>query len=314
MKLSVILGLIVAVHVAVFVVVMTPGCVSANPQPGGNQPTTVEMPPDIPVMPPTVETEPVVANPIPVALPPVVEPVDIPEAPAIDNIYVIQNGDSLSKIAARHGIKTAELQELNNIADPNKIRIGQKLVLPAHAKPSQSKPTAGASAPAPAKAKTEAAAVAADGVYVVKSGDALSKIAKAHGVKQADLMALNGITDANKIRIGQKLKIPGVAPKADAPKADAPKTQPATPASVPAAEPPAQATDAAPVEAPALAAESFEAPAAALDFTVNAGDSVETLAALFSVSPDELRRVNHLAPDAEVTAGQHIIIPPAGNP
>ena len=43
----------------------------------------------------------------------------------------------------------------------------------------------------------------------VKAGDALSKIAALHGVKTKDLMAANNITDANKIRVGQKLAIPG---------------------------------------------------------------------------------------------------------
>ena len=298
MKLSVILGLILAVHVAVAVVVTTPGCVSAKPQ-GTDTPSTAVIPPDIPVMPPTVETQPVIADPV--TLPPVVEPVDIPEKPAVENIYVIQKGDSLSKIAARHGVKTAELQELNNISDPNKIRIGQKLVLPAHAKPSESKPVAGGNSNFCA---TNIKATSSDGTYVVKSGDALSKIAKAHGVKMADLMAANNITDANKIRIGQKLKIPSASSSSSSPAKPAEPAQDAKPA-----EQPAPAVESIPEAAPAVA-DSFTAPSDPLDYTTNPGDTIDSLAGLFGTTADELRRLNHLGPNAELTPGQHIIIPP----
>lgn len=310
MKISVIVGLIVAVHVAVAVVVMTPGCTSVNQQPAYEQDNPVVALPDIPVMPPTIEPEPVVANPV--VLPPVTTPVDVPEKPVSDNIYVIQNGDSLSKIAARHGVKTAELQELNNIADPNKIRIGQKLILPAYAKPSQSKP----SAEKVASAAASATASADDGTYVVKSGDALSKIAKKFGVKQADLMAANGIKDANKIRIGQKLKIPDGAAKAAAPKAEAPKAKAPKAEAVPAVDAPKADAPAVPaVEAEAIAAPAeppaFDVPSDALDYTVNGGDTIDSLAGLFGVSASEIRRVNNLPAGAELSEGQHIVIPPA---
>ena len=44
--------------------------------------------------------------------------------------------------------------------------------------------------------------------YVVRSGDTLSGIALSLGVSMADLIALNGITDPNKIKPGQVLKVP----------------------------------------------------------------------------------------------------------
>ena len=51
---------------------------------------------------------------------------------------------------------------------------------------------------------------AGGGVYVVKSGDSLSKIARGHGVSVDALKAANKISDSN-IRIGQALTIPGGA-------------------------------------------------------------------------------------------------------
>ncbi|MGN7331826.1 N-acetylmuramoyl-L-alanine amidase [Bacillus altitudinis] len=43
--------------------------------------------------------------------------------------------------------------------------------------------------------------------YVVKSGDTLTSIAKAHGVTVSDLQTWNQISDPNMIRVGQVLKI-----------------------------------------------------------------------------------------------------------
>jgi murein DD-endopeptidase MepM/ murein hydrolase activator NlpD len=71
------------------------------------------------------------------------------------------------------------------------------------------------SAPAPAKApakakaapKPKAAPAPAGNTYTVKKGDNLTKIAKAHGTTVASLVKLNGIKDANKIAIGQVLKV-----------------------------------------------------------------------------------------------------------
>lgn len=44
--------------------------------------------------------------------------------------------------------------------------------------------------------------------YIVKKGDTLGKIAKAFQVRLADIMALNGITNADDIQAGQELQIP----------------------------------------------------------------------------------------------------------
>lgn len=47
--------------------------------------------------------------------------------------YTVSKGDTLSSIAARHRLNMKDLASWNSIADPNKINIGQKLVLSAPA-------------------------------------------------------------------------------------------------------------------------------------------------------------------------------------
>ncbi|MED3600969.1 N-acetylmuramoyl-L-alanine amidase [Bacillus subtilis] len=43
--------------------------------------------------------------------------------------YTVKKGDTLSEIAKEHGVSVANLQSWNNIKDPNKITVGQKLKL-----------------------------------------------------------------------------------------------------------------------------------------------------------------------------------------
>ena len=42
-------------------------------------------------------------------------------------VYVVQKGDTLTKIAGRYGVTVAQLVQWNNIANPNLILVGQKL-------------------------------------------------------------------------------------------------------------------------------------------------------------------------------------------
>ncbi len=46
------------------------------------------------------------------------------------------------------------------------------------------------------------------GVYVVKSGDSLSKIAHHYGISVKELQQLNGMNKKSVIRVGEKLKVP----------------------------------------------------------------------------------------------------------
>lgn len=53
------------------------------------------------------------------------------------------------------------------------------------------------------------AVVAASADYVVQRGDTLTQIASAYGISVSELAAANGISDPNRIMIGQQLAIPG---------------------------------------------------------------------------------------------------------
>jgi LysM repeat protein len=45
-------------------------------------------------------------------------------------IHIVKSGDSLSTIANKYKLSSKEIIDLNNIKDPNKIRLGQKFKIP----------------------------------------------------------------------------------------------------------------------------------------------------------------------------------------
>jgi LysM repeat protein len=175
------------------------------------------------VIPPVVTNSPVVVAPI--------EPV----MPAAGSEYVVVKGDSLAKIAKKNGVTLKALQAANPGVIPTKLKIGQKLVLPVGGKTSAD---AGLST-------TAAVGSGSTTSYTVKSGDTLTKIAKAHGTSVKALETANGLS-TTKIKVGQKLKIPAkgeaavVAPVAPAPVVDTTPAPALPPVTAPAPNPAAQ--------------------------------------------------------------------------
>lgn len=120
------------------------------------------------------------------------------------SVYIVRRGDSLSKIAARHRVRTIDLAKANNLQLTSVIRIGQKLTIPGGKAVVSSRKTARKSAAVEKKSSAPRS-----GLYVVRRGDSISRIAKRCKVKRADLMAVNNINENTILRIGQTLKLPG---------------------------------------------------------------------------------------------------------
>ncbi len=266
-------------------------------RPQSVQPGAIELVPMVPV----------VVEPLP---PLAVEaPKPAPVAPRTGTPYTVRRGDSLSGIASRHRITWRELADYNHIADPNRIRVGQTLLIPdgAAASPDvrQSAPAAAPSAPAP----VASAAVAGSGTYVVQPGDSLSVVARRNNTSVRALREVNNLS-SDTIRVGQTLKLP--AGSASGSVADSGRSVPApTPAAPPAPSAPGPAALAplAPVPAPAPA---VEAPADERAFTivVEEGDTLESISTSYVVSVEALRRENNLGPNAQVKTGDRLRIPP----
>jgi LysM repeat protein len=158
------------------------------------------------------------SNP-PVAVPPAVAPAPVPEAAGTE--YVVVKGDSLAKIAKKHGVSVKAIQAANPGVEPTKLKVGQKLSIPASA--------GGQAAPAMAGGQAATGASMGEEAYTVKSGDTLTKIAKAHGTTVKAIRAGNNLA-TDHIKVGQKLMIPAKAEVA----APAPTAAPVVPAPAPA--------------------------------------------------------------------------------
>ena len=107
--------------------------------------------------------------------------------------YVVKKGDTLGKIAERHGCTVTQIKQWNNLSS-NNIQINQKLKV--------ASPAAKPAAQTPSVDKN-----AEYTIYVVKSGDSLYSIAKQFPkVSAQNIMDFNGI--GSSIKPGMKIKIP----------------------------------------------------------------------------------------------------------
>ena len=137
-----------------------------------------------------------IPNPLPTQTP-------IDQTPlAASQEYVVVKGDSFYTIGKKFGVSAGAIAKANPGVDSTRLKIGQKLVIPA---PTSAKPSL-----------TEAGVGGAENVYVVKAGDTLSRIAKANNVSIDDIRTLNGLK-TDRINVGQKLKLPPKSGPAAAP-------------------------------------------------------------------------------------------------
>jgi LysM repeat protein len=171
----------------------TPLIEGTNPPPAFVEPTNA----------PVVDT-----NPASATSPPGAEtaPPPLPTVPASD--YTIVAGDNLTTIARKFHVSLKALTDANPGLEPTRLKVGQTIHIPA--------PTATNSVSSGTTPTVDTAA--GEQVYTVKSGDNLTKIATEFKVSVKALRSANNLT-TDRIRVGQKLKIPA---KAAAPAEPAP--------------------------------------------------------------------------------------------
>ena len=114
--------------------------------------------------------------------------------------YRVRRGDTLGKIAYRHGTTIAVLLRLNKMKLSDRLLAGRTLKIPGMASAQER-----GGKQRMAERKSPPAAAAGKTVYRVKRGDTLSGIAARHGTTTRVLMELNGLKRANPLYIGRKL-------------------------------------------------------------------------------------------------------------
>jgi lysozyme len=123
------------------------------------------------------------------------------ETPTNANSYIVQRGDTLSRIARYFGVNLYTLAAVNSIYNLNRVYTGQVLNIAA----------ARGTVPPPASYPVDSAPTGAN-AYTVQRGDILSRIARHFGVNLYTLATVNGITDYNRLYAGQVLNIAAARP------------------------------------------------------------------------------------------------------
>jgi LysM repeat protein len=98
--------------------------------------------------------------------------------------YEVQPGETLGGIAERHGTSVSALMRANDLSAANRILAGSTITIPAEGGAAH---------------------------HVVGFGESLSSIAERYGVSTAQLVAWNGLRDANTVWAGARLDVSGPA-------------------------------------------------------------------------------------------------------
>lgn len=111
-----------------------------------------------------------------------------------DGTYIVKSGDTVSAIASARNVSVDQIVTANNLADANMISIGETLNF---------------SASQTANTSSDANVTVTATEYTVAQGDTLSTIAGATGLTVDQLMAFNGLTNADYLSVGQVLELTG---------------------------------------------------------------------------------------------------------
>jgi len=142
---------------------------------------------------------------------------------------IVGTSDTLETLSRRYNVSSAAILQANGYKGPRALQPGQQLIIPHQG--------AVAAAPAPAAPPKAAVAAAAPvsappSLHVVNRGDTLMSIAHRNHVPVAELAKANSLDANSKLKLGQKINVPGAKSAGAAPVAAQPAAvagaQPAT--------------------------------------------------------------------------------------
>ncbi len=190
----------------------------------------------------------------------------------------VQEGDTLSAIAERHGVGLTRLMQANGISDADLVVVGERLTIPAGS---------GGSGASAARSQPTAP-------YTVKSGETLSEIAVRFNTSTSRLIELNAIQNPDQVNSGTRLRIPMTANRGTA---------------KPAAK--------APVKAASAAAKPSTPDRKTQEHEVQGGESLSAIAERYGTSVSQLVALNSIDDPDRLLAGSTLKLrgtPPAAKP
>ncbi len=216
-----------------------------------------------------------------------------PSAPATDggSTYVVQPGDTVDTIARLLNVDPQALIDANFGPgdDPSALFAGQVLTIPAGAPPYPGNPPS--TAPA-GQEGTGGGGLREDQSYTVQRGDVLDAIAQQFDVALESIAYANGLDQPYVIMPGQVLFIPG----------DAPPYSVVPPA-------PGQPGYTGPVAATTQDGQGGGGLGEGEPYTVQPGDTLDTLAQAFDVAIESIVYANGLERPYVIMPGQVLLIP-----
>jgi LysM repeat protein len=123
--------------------------------------------------------------------------------------YTVVRGDTLTRIARRCGSSVARIAAASRLANPNRIEVGQRLVIPGGR-------AQAAAAPEPGKVAPAAGGASSGLTYRIAPTDTLYSLARWARVSLAALMRANPGMDPRAIEIGDSVRLPAGAVEPDA--------------------------------------------------------------------------------------------------
>lgn len=105
-------------------------------------------------------------------------------SPTVVAFHTVRPGETLSGIARRYGVSVSSLKRDNGIRRPEALQAGKRLRI--------------AAARAPASVA----------FHVIRSGQTLETIARQYGTSVREIAQVNGLSDVNRVRAGQRLRLP----------------------------------------------------------------------------------------------------------
>lgn len=110
---------------------------------------------------------------------------------AADIMHVIEKGDTMYSVSRKYGVSVDELCAANNISNPSKVKLGQKIRIPQKSASSDRK-----------SSYTD---------YLVQPGDTLFSIAKNYSTSVAAIRSANNMSESTTLKSGQRIKIPAAS-------------------------------------------------------------------------------------------------------
>jgi len=113
--------------------------------------------------------------------------------------HIVRRGETLSQIALRYGVSVRFVRAANGNIDPQRLRIGSRLVIPIS--PAARASAAAGTAPAPHQG------VSGVRFHTVRSGDSLWGVSQRYGVTINELRRWNDLSEDDVLKVGVRLRL-----------------------------------------------------------------------------------------------------------